>query len=582
MSEFTWYGNQSDVESAAFGALAVIEPMIEKINLTEIINQHLPVDVQADFDHGSILSMLVAARLYSPVALSNVSSWAEQSGADTLWQIPAEKLNDDRLGRSLDAFFTQRHSVLASLALHVAETFDIPLDRLHYDPTHILFTGAYANAKAREDTSADGSPLSDAALEPAHISKGRGTDDAPKGTRMVHAGLTTFIDELGPLPIFGHTIDGNQNGRTGVRQQLALMRKVLKLPKFTMISDRGTFSVAHLLRLKDAKSNAICSVPWADVKDLFAKQRETLKWKRASFLSIEQKRRRDQSSDLPQEHYELAVQRHPFHDKESGRSIDTRVIFVFSTADQKVVSQQRQKQIQRITAELQQIETSVAVGRYNDKIAAVSKRVARAFGTSNADRYFSWELQELTKQERKLANKESVRGSRVATHRFTWSHDQSLVTQDELQDGYSAIVTTVPSSTHAADEVFTMFREQNLVEHANRQFKGPLAVRPVFLHKPERVEALIYLLMVALMIYFLLQRSYRANTPDDAPQKEHRTTAATILKAFANYAVIYHRHSLGRSASPTRLTTRQRQILKRLDFPTPAQTLSRRLPRPPD
>jgi len=35
---------------------------------------------------------------------------------------------------------------------------------------------------------------------------------------MIHAGLCTYIDELGPLRIFGHTIDGNQSGRTGIRQ----------------------------------------------------------------------------------------------------------------------------------------------------------------------------------------------------------------------------------------------------------------------------------------------------------------------------------------------------------------------------
>ncbi|MEQ9411492.1 MAG: DUF4277 domain-containing protein [Fuerstiella sp.] len=122
MEDFTWYGNQADVEGLAFGALAVIEPMIEKINLAAIINRHLPVDPQAEFDHGRLLSLLTAARLYSPVALSNVADWAEQSGADILWDIPAQKLNDDRLGRSLDAFFTQRHSILGSLALHVAET----------------------------------------------------------------------------------------------------------------------------------------------------------------------------------------------------------------------------------------------------------------------------------------------------------------------------------------------------------------------------------------------------------------------------------------------------------------------------
>ena len=581
MDDTSWYGKQSDVETAAFGVLALIEPLIQKIDLVEIINQHLPVDGQAEFDHGSILSLLVAARLYSPVALSNVSQWAEQSGADTLFGIPAAKLNDDRLGRSLDAFFTQRHSILAALALHVAEKFDIPLDRLHYDPTHVLFTGSYGDAEARDDTSG-ADELSDWTLAAAHITKGKGTDDAPKGSRMVHAGLTTYIDALGPLPIFGHTISGNQNGRTGIRQQLALINKFLKPQKLTMISDRGTFSVGHLLRLQDIKSHAICSVPWADVKDLFAERRPSMQWKQASFLSIEQQRRRDRSSVLPKEHYELSVQKHEFHDNESKRSISTRVIFVFSTADQKVLRQQREKQITRIQAELEQLEKSVAFGRYNNKLQAVKTRIDRAMGNGSAERYFTWELKELTEQQRKLAQRDAVPGSRSPTHRLVWSFQEALVTADEADDGYSAVVTTVPTSSHSADVVFTMFREQNLVEHANRQFKGPIAVRPVFLHTPERVEALVFLLMIALTIYFLLQRAYRENTPADAPQTEHRTTAATLLKAFQNYALVITHKPVGRIVSPSRLTTRQREILQRLQFPSPAQILSRRLPAPPD
>ena len=581
MNDTTWYGKQSDCETAAFGVLALVEPLIQKIDLVKIINQHLPVDVQAEFDHGSILSLLVAARLYSPIALSNVSQWAEQSGADVLFGVPGPKLNDDRLGRSLDAFFTQRHSILAAVALHVAEKFHIPLDRLHYDPTHILFTGSYAEAEARDDTS-DSDALSDAALAAAQITKGKATDDAPKGSRMVHAGLTTYIDELGPLPIFGHIISGNQNGRTGIRQQLALIDKLLKPQKLTMISDRGTFSVGHLLRLQDAKSHAICSVPWGDVKELFDQRRQSMQWKQASFLSIEQQRRRDRSSALPKEHYELSVQKHEFHDNESKRSIDTRVIFVFSTADQKVLRQQRQKQITRIQAELEQLEKSVALGRYNNKLKAVKTRIDRAMGNGKAERYFSWELKELTAQQRKDTQRDAVPGSRPPTHRLVWSFQEDLVTADEADDGYSAIVTTVPTSSHSADVVFTMFREQNLVEHVNRQFKGPIAVRPVFLHTPQRVEALVFLLMIALTIYFLLQRTYRENTPEDAPQTEHRATAATLLKAFQNYALVITYTPIGRTVRPSRLTTRQREILQRLQFPSPAQTLSRRLPTPPD
>ena len=581
MNNYAWYGKQAELDSAAFGALALIEPIIDKVNLADIINQHLPVDPQAEYQHGDILSLLVAARLYSPIALSNVQTWAEQSGADVLFGIPAEKLNDDRLGRSLDAFFEQRHSILASLALQAAETFNIPLDRLHYDPTHILFTGAYEGAEAR-DESPDSDEKIDQSLPAANITKGKATDDAPRGARMVHAGVTTYIDELGPLPLFGHVISGNQNGRTGIRQQLALITKLLKPTKFTMLSDRGTFSVAHLLRLCDANSHAICSVPWADVKTLFADKRAELKWKPASYLSIEQQRRRDRNSTLAREHYEIAVQSHTFTDKESGRSIKTRVLFVYSSADAKIVRERRDKRISRVQAELAQIEKSVAAGRYNTKIEAAKKRIGKVLGDRNMDRYFEWDLKPLSTAEQARLTKSKVRGGRVPTHRLSWSFDAEVVQSDQQDDGYSAIATTVPTNQKSADEVFTMLREQNLVEHANAQFKGKLAVRPVFLHNAKRVEALVFLLMVALMLYFLLQRRYRENTPSSAPEKERRTTASTLLKAFMNYSLVLETTAIGVKVRPTRLTSQQRAILSRLGFPTPAQTLSRRLPRPPD
>ncbi len=90
MDESTWYGKQSEFETAAFGALALIEPLIQKIDLVSIINQHLPVDRQAEFDHGSILALLVAARIYSPVALSNVLSGLNSLCRRPLWRSSGE------------------------------------------------------------------------------------------------------------------------------------------------------------------------------------------------------------------------------------------------------------------------------------------------------------------------------------------------------------------------------------------------------------------------------------------------------------------------------------------------------------
>jgi hypothetical protein len=265
MDATTWYGSQTDanVEGRNIGTLAVIAPLLDRMNVAQIINQHLPADPQAEYDHGTILSVLIAARMYSPLGLVNMGKWAADSGAELLWNIPAGKLHDDRLGKSLDAFFTQRHSILASFALHVSDELDVPLCEVHYDPTHILFHGAYEESEPRDELPADETIPSDEAMPAAHITKGRRMEDAAHGGRMVHAGICTHVDEFGPLPIYGHTVSGNQNGRSSVAEQFALIKKHLRPPELTMISDRGTYSIVHLARMKNEGFDALCSAPWA-------------------------------------------------------------------------------------------------------------------------------------------------------------------------------------------------------------------------------------------------------------------------------------------------------------------------------
>jgi transposase len=314
---------------------------------------------------------------------------------------------------------------------------------------------------------------------------------------------------------------------------------------------------------------------------LFDKHRSQLKFKLASYLSREQQRRRDRDSDLPREHYELAVLRHTFTDDDSKKTIACRVIFVFSTADQKVVRKQRQKQIDKLQAGLKHIQESVAAGNRSTDERGVGRRVTRLFGSKQAASYFQWKMVPLTAKER-AALPPPARGKKRPTHRFVFTFDAKAVKADEEYDGYSALVTTVPANQASGDELFREYKEQIYSEHVNRQFKGPLAVHPLFLHTPERIEALVFLLLITLMLYFLLQRVYRQSVPDEAPVKEHRVTAQQILQAFMNYTLLIHHTRLGREVQPTRLTTRQRELLQRLGFPTPAQLLSRILPRAPN
>ena len=346
-----WSGAVLERASCNLGPLAVVAPLLEQMDVAAIIDRHLPPDPQLEYSHGQVLHLLLAARLSQPLALVNVARWAEDSGAEFLCGIPADKLNDDRLGRALDAFFTQRHSILASVAAHVVSTFRLPMNRLHYDTTHLLFCGVYDSSTPTPDDVPLPPATPSALFPPAYISHGYAVRDA----KMIHAGLCSVVDDLGAVPIFGHTLDGNQNGKTGIAQQFQLLQEYLQPQPLLMISDRGTYSAGHVARLERAGHHVLCSVPWADLGPLFHQHKDRLFWNRASFLSVEQKRRRQVNSTLPKEHYELAVLRHQVTDPDTNEIIPCRVLFVFSSADQKVCHQERQRAVAKIRHGLEQI-----------------------------------------------------------------------------------------------------------------------------------------------------------------------------------------------------------------------------------
>jgi hypothetical protein len=108
----------------------------------------------------------------------------------------------------------------------------------------------------------------------------------------------------------------------------------------------------------------------------------------------------------------------------------------------------------------------------------------------------------------------------------------------------------------------------------HHQWKTPLAVRPVFLKSPRRVEALVCLLSVALTAYQLLERFYRQSVPAGAATAEWHRTTESLLRLFRGYGLIERRTRLGRVVHATRLTAEQARVLRQLHFPTPAQLLA--------
>jgi hypothetical protein len=254
-------------------------------------------------------------------------------------------------------------------------------------------------------------------------------------------------------------------------------------------------------------------------------------------------------------------------------------VFVFSTADQQVCRQTRERAVAKIRTGLEQVVATVQRGHAATTPASIERRVTKLLGQRGAAQYFRWELVALTPQEQ-AALPPPGRGCRPPTHRFVFHYDATAAEADAVYDGYAALLTTAPRTT-SADHLFTQFKQQNYVELLHHQWKTPLAVRPVFLKSPQRVEALVCLLQVALTAYQLLERLYRQRVAPEAAPAEQRKTSESLLRQFHSYGLLVCRTAVGRVVYATRLTGTQRRILNQLGFATPAQILSRKLRPPP-
>ena len=117
------------------GALPVVASFCQRLDLQGIVDRACPVRDVATLTHGQVICALVANRLTSPTPLRRVEDWARAWAVEETFGIPAEALNDDRIGRALDAIAPQLEQIVGSIGAQVIAAFGIDTARLHWDMT---------------------------------------------------------------------------------------------------------------------------------------------------------------------------------------------------------------------------------------------------------------------------------------------------------------------------------------------------------------------------------------------------------------------------------------------------------------
>src|SRR6266700_3683684 len=99
--------------------------------------------------HGEITCVLTASRLAAPSPLYDIAGWASSAAVAELLGTPAVLVNDDRLGRSLEALAGVAEDVRGQLMLTAVREFPAVADasRLHLDLTAVRFAGHYPGSE---------------------------------------------------------------------------------------------------------------------------------------------------------------------------------------------------------------------------------------------------------------------------------------------------------------------------------------------------------------------------------------------------------------------------------------------------
>lgn len=94
-------------------------------------------------------------------------------------------------------------------------------------------------------------------------------------------------------------------------------------------------------------------------------------------------------------------------------------------------------------------------------------------------------------------------------------HERAEVVARKRQEaGCFVLLTNVPTAgemAHRAGEVLRAYKEQHGVEQNFAFLKDPIIVNSLFLKKPERIEALGLVLLLALLLWRLVERTLRVH-----------------------------------------------------------------------
>jgi transposase len=465
------YGSVPSVEKA-LGSLPVVAAFAARLRIRDVIDGLCPVDDRSDLTHGQVIEALVANRLISPEPLVRVQDWAGGSAVEEVFGVRPEQLNDDRVGRALDAIASQVDSIAGSVGAAAIEVFGIDVSRIHWDMTSFSVYGEYEQVDESYAVPKFGHPK-----------------DRRPDLKQVQAGLAVTAD--GGVPVFHRAYDGGAGEVAQVIPMMKALQQIATTRRLLIVGDSKLVSYDNLAAMH---ADEVSFVAPASKVYVPAAALAGLQLDRATRVDYVAGRDKGKDPDTLGTWHVVEDTMTLSDPKKKRPALTLRRVFVHSSARAKAAVTARAKKLDRAADDLARLTRGLGSRHYPD-VAAVEARLAVIGKTRRVAAYL-----------RATTGTDSDTGKPA----LNWHYDQEAIDAEAAGDGWYALLTNLEASEADAAQVLLHYKGQEAVERRYSAFKGPLAVAAIYLKDNRRITAMITAVCLALLIFSLIERQVRA------------------------------------------------------------------------
>lgn len=569
------------------GSVPILEHYIKRMGIISIIDRMVASHPNRKISHGETAAAVMIYLLNGGKALYQVENWA--NGTDILTHIfsnyQPEDWTDDRIDDTLDELYKAGlEPIQGSISANIIQGFGVNLNEIHYDTTSVLMWGTYNSATAQP-----------AVL----ITFGHSKAHRPDLKQIM---MGTAVAGDGGVPIVSGTHDGNTSDSVLPISYWERLRQVAGKSSFCFIGDCKIASVKTLKEIctQDGQVLSPLAMTTAEEKGLIKRLKEgKLKFDSVnledekSLRPIYQKRtdcpgnrKKEEVSKAP-EVYKACQEFWEIEDNK-GRPHTLRKLIIHSEELAQLNARTRKGHIEKAEGELQVLCRKLK----KDKLK--SREAIEACVDKVLCKYKVQGLVEATiVEDVKIIRKQVGKGRSGAKTKYITEEkvnynlqvhrNQQAIEEKALVDGIFLMVSNHESQNWPIGRLLALYKRQYKVERIFSVLKGPLAVSPMLLEKPERICSMMFIMTLTLQLYTLIQRQVaqelcRRDSPLEGLMpnkiKTWRPQTDKLLEAFNNINLVEIVHNGVISSYMTSLNFLQLEILQLLGVPANKYSLN--------